>query len=290
MSSAGDAFDELVRVMRTLRGPDGCPWDREQTVRSLRPFLLEETYEALEALDSGDPEALREELGDLTFEIVFLGQISEEAGHFTVTDALAEVSRKLIRRHPHVFGDASKAATPDEVRSRWEESKQAEAVAGGGSKTTLGGVPRTLPALLRAYEYGARAAALGFDWRAPVDVLDKIEEEVAELRSAVQGHTARGDAADAIEDEMGDLLFAMANLSRKLGVEPESALRRADDKFRTRFTELERRVAASGRRVQDCTPEELEMEWQGVKRVQDEVHSFQFDNHEGAKARRREEE
>lgn len=286
MSSAGTAFDELVRVMRTLRGPDGCPWDREQTVLSLRPFLLEETYEALEALDAGDPDGLREELGDLAFEIVFLAQISEEAGHFTLTDALKGISSKLIRRHPHVFGDEAKAASPAEVRGRWEASKQAEAAADGGTKTTLGGVPRTLPALLRAYEYGARAAALGFDWAAALEVLDKIDEEVRELRAAVAAHAGQEAGTGAIEDEMGDLLFAIANLSRKLGVEPESALRRANDKFRSRFTEVERRVAAARRRMQDCTLEELEAEWQAVKEAEAGACSSQSHNHEGSKARR----
>lgn len=263
MSSAGTRFDELVQIMRTLRSPDGCPWDRQQTLRSLRPFLLEETYEALEAIDSGDPVALREELGDLIFEVVFLAQIAAEDGHFTIADAVADIAAKLVRRHPHVFGDASRAKTPDEALGRWEAMKQQETTAGGAAKTTLGGVPRTLPALLRAHEYGTRAAAVGFDWARADDVLDKIEEEVRELRAAVAARSGSDDRA--IEDEMGDLLFAIANLSRKLGVEPESALRRANDKFRERFTAVEARVVGSGRRLQECTLDELEAEWRAVK-------------------------
>jgi MazG family protein len=261
MSTAGARLDDLVRIMRALRAPDGCPWDREQTLASLRPFLLEETYEALDAIDRDDQDDLREEIGDLMFELVFLAQIAEERGEFTVADAIADACDKLIRRHPHVFGDAAKASTADEVAGRWEALKQDEG--GARQKTTLGGVPRTLPALLRAYEYGSRAAAIGFDWTRATDVLAKIEEEVHEVRCAVEAHDESGAAA--IEDEMGDLLFAIANLSRKLGVEPESALRRANNKFFTRFTALEQAVAASNRRMQECTLEELEAEWQRLK-------------------------
>ena len=267
MSSAGTRFDELVRIMRSLRGPDGCPWDREQTLPSLRPFLLEETYEVLEAIDTGDTAGLCEELGDLLFEAVFLAQIAEEAGHFSVADALGAIGGKLVRRHPHVFGDAARARTAEEALGRWEAVKQTEATPNGTDRTTLGGVPRTLPALLRAHEYGTRAAAVGFDWTRAADVLDKIDEEVRELRAAVAARTDVPHGDEAIEDEMGDLLFAIANLSRTLGVEPESALRRANDKFRDRFTAVERRLAAAGRRPQECTLDELEAEWQAVKRA-----------------------
>jgi nucleoside triphosphate diphosphatase len=275
MPTPGERFDELVRIMATLRGPQGCPWDREQTLASLRPFLLEETYEALEALDRGDLDSLREELGDLLFEIVFLARIAEEGGHFSVADAAADVGAKLVRRHPHVFGDHARLKTADEVRGKWEEMKAAErgegaerANAAEGGKTLLGGVPRTLPGLLRAYEYGSRAAAVGFDWDRAADVIDKIEEEVRELRDELS-ESAQADEADRarrVEEEMGDLLFAIANLSRKLGVEPEAALRRANDKFQARFTALESRVVSRGERLQDKTLEELENEWQQAKR------------------------
>ena len=276
MSTAGARLDDLIRIMATLRGPDGCPWDREQTLSSLRPFLLEETYEALEALDAGDQPALREELGDLLFEIVFLARITEEQGGFTIADAIDGVASKLVRRHPHVFGDAEKLSRPEEVLGRWEELKAAErAGAGESTKTLLSGVPITLPALLRAYEYSTRAATVGFDWVRAEDVLDKLDEEVREIRTAVQqrsdnhdGTTARrhDDSLDSVEEEIGDLLFAIANLSRKLGVEPEAALRRANDKFRERFTAVEHRIEARGERLQEKSLEELEAEWQAVKR------------------------
>ncbi len=195
MPTAGERFDELVRIMARLRAPDGCPWDREQTLQSLRPFLLEETYEALEALDRNDAEGLREELGDLLFEVVFLARIAEDSGDFSIGDAIADVAAKLVRRHPHVFGDGPKLSTADAVLGQWEELKaregrnKAQGAEGGkkgeggeegkgGRKTLLSGVPVTLPALLRAYEYGSRAAAVGFDWQRAADVLDKIDEEV----------------------------------------------------------------------------------------------------------------
>ncbi len=292
MTTPGSRFDELVQIMARLRSPDGCPWDREQTLQSLRPFLLEETYEALEALDNGDTAGLCEELGDLLLEIVFLSRIAEESGGFTVTDAIDAIAAKLVRRHPHVFGADDKLTTPHEVRGKWEEMKAAERSTAGTEKTTLGGVPRALPALLRAYEYGARAAAVGFDWSRPLDVVDKIEEEVRELREALNAtnladlrnpvnRVDRVDQVDQVnrveqvdqvaraEEEMGDLLFAIANLSRKLGVEPESALRRANDKFLARFTAVERRVAAAGERMQEKTLDELEAVWQDVKRLTD---------------------
>lgn len=265
MSTAGARFDELIRIMTTLRGPDGCPWDREQTLRSLRPFLLEETYEALEALDRGDMPGLCEELGDLLFEIVFLAHIAEEQGAFSIAQAVDTVAQKLVRRHPHVFGEADKLALAEEVRGKWEELKAAERKDATAPTTLLSGVPLTLPALLRAYEYSSRAATVGFDWIAARDVLDKIEEEVREIREAVEG--GKVDRVDRVEEEVGDLLFAIANLSRKLGVEPEAALRRANDKFRERFTAVEARVEARGERLQDKSLEELEVEWQAVKKA-----------------------
>jgi MazG family protein len=254
--TAGARFDRLVEIMRALRAPDGCPWDREQTLASLRPFVLEETYELLEAIEDGAPENLREELGDYLYEAVFLGQISEEAGAFTIADAIDGICEKLVRRHPHVF-------------ARWETMKARERAASSDGdspsrpKTTLSGVPKTLPSLLRAYEISARAAAVGFDWARPADVIDKIEEEVAEVRKEVEsgatGHLSRA------EDEMGDLLFAITNLSRKLGIEPEAALRRANDKFTRRFDAMEQSFTQRGKPLSDATLEEMEAEWQRVK-------------------------
>jgi MazG family protein len=276
MSTAGARLDDLIRIMATLRGPDGCPWDRVQTLSSLRPFLLEETYEALEALDTGDMSGLREELGDLLFEIVFLARIAEEQGEFTIADAIDGVAAKLVRRHPHVFGDADKLSQAEEVRGRWEELKAAERAGSGETtkaKTLLSGVPITLPALLRAYEYSSRAATVGFDWVAAADVLDKMEEELREIRGAVEDDVHNHEGAKArrreglVEEEIGDLLFAIANLARKLGVEPEAALRRANDKFRERFTAVEQRIEARGEKLQEKTLEELEAEWQAVKKT-----------------------
>jgi MazG family protein len=280
MTTAGDRFDGLVDIMRRLRAPDGCPWDREQTVGTLRPFLLEETYEALDAIDRGDRDDLKEELGDLLFEVVFLSRICEEAGDFTVSDAIDSIATKLVRRHPHVFGDAERATSAEEVLGRWEDLKREERAAAGASpKTTLGGVPKTLPGLLRAYEYGSRAASVGFDWERATDVIAKIEEEVAEVREVLEvaGRQAdtsigaapasrAGGSAERLEEEVGDLLFAIANLSRKLGIEPETALRRANDKFAARFTELERRFSERGESMKAVGLDALEAEWQRIKR------------------------
>lgn len=270
MSTPGTRLDELMAIMVTLRGPEGCPWDRVQTLASLRPFLLEETYEALEAIDAGNLPALCEELGDVLFEVVFLSRIAEEQGEFTIDDAIDGVIRKLVRRHPHVFGDAAKLLLPEQVLGRWEELKAAERASAGKAdvpKTLLSGVPITLPALLRAYEYSNRAATVGFDWVKASDVLDKMEEELREIREVVERVRPGSDAFGRVEEEVGDLLFAIANLSRKLGVEPEAALRKANDKFRERFTAVERLVEARGERLQEKTLEELEREWEEVKKL-----------------------
>jgi len=266
---AGRKFERLLEIMRALRAPDGCPWDREQTHASLRPFVLEETYEVLEAIEHGTPAQLCEELGDFLFEAVFLARISEERGEFTIADAIDAICDKLVRRHPHVFarGAGDAALTSGQVIEKWETLKARERAAAGlepkAPKTTLSGVPKTLPALLRAYEISARAAAVGFDWAKAGDVLDKIDEEVAEVRREVESG-ATGDLSRA-EEEMGDLLFAIANLSRKLGIEPEAALRRANDKFGTRFDAVEHTFAAQGKPLTEATLAEMEDEWRRVK-------------------------
>jgi MazG family protein len=268
--NVGHKFEQLVEIMRALRAPGGCPWDREQTQASLRPFVLEETYEVLEAIDAGNLTELREELGDYLYEAVFLAQISEEAGEFTIGDAIDAIRTKLVRRHPHVFAKETgdEGITSGQVIERWETLKARERAAQGtpdapSTKTTLSGVPKTLPSLLRAYEISARAAAVGFDWAKAGDVLDKIEEEVAEVRREVEagatGHLSRA------EEEMGDLLFAITNLSRKLGIEPEAALRRANEKFTKRFDAMERAFVSGGRMLSDATLAEMEAEWQRVK-------------------------
>jgi MazG family protein len=259
---AGARFQQLVEIMRTLRSPNGCPWDREQTVKTLRPFVLEETYELLDALDREDYAALEKELGDFLFEAVFIAQICEEEGRFSIADSVKAIADKLIRRHPHVFeADGSPALTPGQVKEKWEDIKATERKdAGGREKTVLSGVPRSMPSLLRAYELSTRAATVGFDWVKADDVLDKIEEEVRELREAI----AAGDI-DHAEEEMGDLFFAMANLSRKLGIEPEAALRVANDKFHKRFDDVERQVGLKGQTLREQTLEQLELHWQEAK-------------------------
>ena len=275
MSDAARAaaeFTRLVEIMATLRSPDGCPWDREQTIDTLKPFVLEETYEVLEAIDRHDHASLCEELGDFVFEAVFVAQLESEAGHFTIADAVKSAADKLVRRHPHVFkreqGEAA-LDTPGQVRTRWEEIKAEERSARGEDgkaakpKSLLGGLAPTLPALLRAFHISTRAASVGFDWVAAGDVVDKMQEELDEIRAVVKEGAIDHERA---EEEMGDLLFTIANLSRKLGIEPETALRKANDKFTKRFGTLEQSVAASGRAMKDMTLEEFEAEWQRVKR------------------------
>jgi MazG family protein len=257
---AGRAFQELVDIMRRLRGPAGCPWDREQTIASLRGFVLEETYEVLDAIDRNDHDALRGEIGDLIFEGVFLARIEADEGRFTVADSLIAISDKLVRRHPHVFAAAEGVDTPGKVVEQWEQIKAREQASAGERRSILKGVPRSLPALLRAHEIGTRVAAVGFDWARTTDVVDKIEEEVRELREAVAG-----EGRERVEEEMGDLLFSMANLARKMGIEPESALRKANEKFSARFEALERHMEEEGRSVHDETLEEMEVAWGKIK-------------------------
>ena len=252
--------------MAALRAPGGCPWDREQTIDTLKKYVLEETYELLEAIDRHDHDALREELGDFLFEAVFLAQLEAEAGHFTIADFVRAVADKLVRRHPHVFAREDGEApleTANQVRVRWEEVKAQER--GGQTKpqTLLSGIPAALPALLRAYQIGARARSVGFDWDRPADVVAKIREEVDEIAEVVDDSTPLDP--DRAEEEMGDLLFAIANLSRQLGIEPEAALRKANDKFTRRFTAMESTIASRGARMSEMTIEALETEWQKSK-------------------------
>jgi MazG family protein len=280
-ADAGAAFQALVDIMARLRGPQGCPWDREQTLESLRGFLLEETHEVLDAIDRGDTDALRGEIGDLIFEGVFLAQVCADAGHFTVSDSLQAITTKLVRRHPHIFDPSGRPLdTPGQVHQQWEQIKAKEQADAGERRSVLRGIPKTLPSLLRSYEISTRVAAVGFEWARPIDVVDKIEEEIAELRQAVE---SEGPART--EEEMGDLLFSMSNLCRKLGMDPESALRKANEKFTKRFTALEDRLHAQGRSVHEATLEEMETEWEAVKRGQDHgaLHDDHHKDHEGHK-------
>jgi MazG family protein len=267
-------FTRLVEIMATLRSAEGCPWDREQTIDSLKPFVLEETYEVLEAIDRHDHAGLCEELGDFLFEAVFLAQLESEAGHFTIADALTSISDKLVRRHPHVYarqeGDAPLSS--ERVLTRWAEIKAQERGGPAKKNTLLSGVPVTLPALLRAYEIGIRAKSVGFEWDKVTDVMDKIQEEVDELREVLYPGGAALSGPPVIdqqraEEEMGDLLFTMAHLSRQLGIEPETALRKANDKFTKRFGTMEAAVEASGHKMSDMSLDELEAEWQKAKRT-----------------------
>jgi len=267
-SPAALAFTRLVDLVAALRAPDGCPWDREQTVDSLKAYVIEETYELVEAIDRGDHGAMLEELGDFVFEAVFVAQLEAEAGHFTIADALTSVADKLVRRHPHVFarGDGEPPLTSgSQVKGLWEKIKAQEGAARGAEpRTLLSGIPSALPSLLRAYQIAGRAASVGFDWARSVDVIDKIEEETRELREVVEAPALSPERA---EEEMGDLLFAIANLSRKLGIEPETALRKANEKFTKRFTAMEAAIAAEGRTTKGLTLDELETRWQQVKRT-----------------------
>jgi MazG family protein len=258
-TSAGEEFQRLVDIMARLRGPAGCPWDREQTLESLRGFVLEETYEVLEAIDRGDHDDLRGEIGDFIFEGVFLAQVESDEGRFTVTDSLRHINEKLIRRHPHVFGDTGGVDTPGKVVEQWEQIKAREQQSAGQRRSLLQGLAKALPALLRAQEIGIRVAAVGFDWAKTEDVVAKIEEEVAELRGA------RHESRERMEEEMGDLLFSIVQLARQLDIDAESALRKANDKFSARFQKLEAVFEADGRDIHGATLEEMESVWARIK-------------------------
>lgn len=271
MSETGRAFEKLVDVMRTLRSPEGCPWDREQTLESLTHYVLEEAHEVVDAIERGDMDALREEIGDHIFEGVFLAQVATDRGLFTVDDSLRTVVEKLVRRHPHVFQEdgrvhdshsKERAPSAEAALDRWNSLKARERAGTGTRHTTLGSVPKSLPSLLRAYKIGKRAASVGFDWATTTDVVAKIEEEVAELRDTLDKEPANAARA---EEEMGDLLFAIANLSRKLGIEPEAALRKANEKFTKRFNQLEDNFEREGRPLEGSTLEDMEAEWQRIK-------------------------
>ena len=264
-------FSRLVAIVAALRSPEGCPWDREQTLQSLTRFVLEEAYEVVDAIERDDMKALCEEVGDHIFEGVLLAQITAEAGVFDVDRALTTVADKLVRRHPHVFqadgrvhdaDSRERAPSADAALSRWDAQKAADRAAAGASTSALAGLPAAMPALQRAATLGKRAAGVGFDWVGPGDVLDKIEEELVELRQTLE---ERPDDAARAEEEMGDLLLALANLSRKLGIEPEAALRKANGKFTKRFTTMEARLAQAGRRMEGMTAEELDAEWRRSK-------------------------
>jgi len=248
-------WERLKLIMAVLRSPEGCSWDRKQTHKSLLPYLIEEAYELVEAIEAEDINGIREELGDLLVQIVFHAQLASEKGLFEADDAVEGINEKLIRRHPHVFGERHEL-NPQQVRDQWEKQK----IKSGEKKSVLNGLPRSMPGLTMAFRIGEKAGGVGFDWDRPEDVLDKLDEEIAEIREALAG-----GKRDDMADEIGDLLFATASLSRKLGIDPSQALRGSLGKFRARFEKLEARVKASGRPFDDYTLDELEAIWQSVK-------------------------
>lgn len=261
---AGEALLALCDVMTTLRSPEGCDWDRAQDLHTLRSYLLEETHEVLDVLDrltpeGGGPASMehRDELGDLLLQIVFQAELQREQGRFDMMDVCDAIRSKLIRRHPHLFGD-----TPRDQKPSWEALKRQERVArGDASVSALAGVPREIPALLRAYRVGEKAHRVGFDWPDPSGVLDKIDEELAEVREAMQG----GDKT-RVAEEIGDLLYAIVNLSRHFAIDPEAALRGTIRKFEERFAGVEERLRTRGQTPEELPLEELEAHWQAVKR------------------------
>ncbi len=259
--TAGEKFQLLVELMERLRAPGGCPWDREQTFDTIKPFLLEETYEVMDAIDARAWPELAAELGDLLLQPVFFSQMAAEENLFRIEDALDAITGKLIRRHPHVFADET-AKTEGDVRKRWNEIKAEEKRTKGEPVTTLlGSVPRFLPALAEAQQITSRAAQAGFDWENAGHVLEKLQEELREFDEA----RARGSQAD-VEDELGDLLFVLVNLARFVKVDPEQALRKTNAKFRQRFGYVERKLAERGRSTAQSSIEEMESLWQEAKK------------------------
>jgi len=259
----GENLTKLVELMDHLRGPEGCPWDRDQDLESLKGLLLEEAYEVVDTVNARDFEALEDELGDLLFQVVFYCRLAEEEKHFSIDGVIERVHAKLVRRHPHVFGD-QRARTADEALASWNKVKEMERQSAAKSDSSLlDGIAPTLPACLEAYELGVRASQVGFDWPETRALLDKLDEELQELETEVAA--GEGKDAEKIQEEVGDLLFTAANLARFIGSDPESCLRAANQKFKRRFQLLEREVARQGRRVSDCSAQELDVLWRKIK-------------------------
>lgn len=252
----GAGFARLVEIMARLRAPNGCPWDREQTFDTIKPYLLEETYEVLDAIDARDWDGLADELGDLLLQVVFFSQMAKEAGHFDVSHAIEAINSKLIRRHPHVFAEGE-AKTAEDVLRKWDEIKATEKPR---PKGLLAGVPRSLPALMEARQIAGRAAGAGFDWNNVEEVLGKLHEELAELDEA-----RKTGSPEALQDEIGDLLFVIVNIARFLKVDPEQALRGTNSKFRRRFAHVEQGLETQGKTPREATIQEMERLWQEAK-------------------------
>ena len=294
MSSTGERFERVVAIMERLRAPDGCPWDREQTFDTIKPYTLEETYEVLEAIDNRDWPELAGELGDLLLQVLFYAQMAREEGSFTIDQVLDRLSSKLVNRHPHVFGDV-KADTSAEVVRNWEALKAEEkkkrvngadvndAVTTADSSSVLAGISSSVPALLEAHKISSRVAQVGFDWPTIDGLFEKLHEEIAELHEELKGFPAPGprptgrgvagsggaqipdDLRGRLEDEVGDLFFVLVNIARYLSLDSESALRKANRKFRRRFASVENQLSASGRTPREASLEELESLWQQAK-------------------------
>jgi len=252
-----EQMQRLVNIMKKLRDKnEGCPWDLEQTHESLRKYILEEAYEVIEAIEDNEPSELKKELGDLLLQIVFQSQIADESGSFNIEDVARSISDKLELRHPHIFGE-KKTLTPDQVKNNWEIIKKEKE----GKKRILDGVPRSFNALLRSLRLQQKAGAVGFEWQNSVDILEKVKEEITELEEGIKKNDLEN-----IEEEIGDILFVMVNLSKKLKVNPEDALQKANNKFIGRFNYIEEKVERSGGKVQDRSLEELDAIWNESKR------------------------
>jgi MazG family protein len=270
---AGEAFEELVRIIDRLRSPGGCPWDREQTHESLKPMMIEEAYEAVEAIDLGDDQELVGELGDLLLQVVFHSRIAVEDSRFAITDVIRRVTEKMVRRHPHVFGD-DKAETADDVLRSWEAIKAAEVAAKGKSTeqegSMLDSVSKSLPAVIEAYQMTTKVSRVGFDWPDVASVLEKLEEEAEELKAAM---SAPNPPHAELSEEVGDLLFAVVNVARLLGLDPESALKASNRKFRRRFKHIEDRLRGQGRKPADSNLEEMDGFWDEAKQLEKRADS-----------------
>ena len=252
-----DNFQKLVDIMTLLRSKDGCPWDKVQTSESIKPYLIEETYEVIEAIDEKDPAKMKEELGDLLLQVVFHAQIAKDRGEFDINDVIDKISDKMVSRHPHVFGDA-KFETPEEVTKQWQDRKREE---GKLKDSALEGVPKELPSLLRAHRLQSRAAKVGFDWAKVEDVFGKLDEELKEFKEALEKKDKK-----EIEDELGDIFFVLVNISRFVGVNAEEALRKTISKFISRFRYIEMKAADEGRQLSDMTLEEMDALWDEAKK------------------------
>lgn len=265
-------FTDLVELMSRLRSPNGCPWDREQTYATLAPMLLEEAYEAFEAVEvarAGRPEELRDELGDLLFQVIFYAQVAKERGEFEIDDVTDAIHSKMVRRHPHVFGDV-RADDATEVLRNWESMKAEERRASGkvdSEGSLLDGVSSKAPALMEAHQLSTKAARVGFDWKTVDDIFDKLHEEIEELRSAIKEHGTTNDEEThtRVREEIGDLLFAATNIARHMHVEPEAALKLTNRKFRQRFKYIEQKLRSKSRAWDETTLDELEELWQEAK-------------------------